>query len=303
MYDIVIVGGGVAGLTAALYAKRAGKSVIVIEKNTFGGQITWSPKVENYPSVTSVSGLELGDLFTAQAEANGVEMTIDEVTSLSAHPTGYQLTTAFGETYLAKAVILATGAKPRSLGLDREADFVGNGISYCAVCDGEFYREKNVAIVGGGNSALQEALYLADLCRSVAVIHRRESFRADEALVNAVKNRANIQLAVPAQVTSIEGDTAFEGVTLSYTDGKIEYLPIDGLFVAIGHEPQNELFSEWVKCTKDGYADTDESCTTESKGIFVAGDCRAKAVRQLTTATADGTVAAIAACQYLNTLL
>ena len=300
MYDILVIGGGVAGLTAALYAKRAGKSVLVIEKATYGGQITWSPKVENYPSVESISGMELGDRFTAQAEAAGVDMEFDEVTSLEKTADGFLAQTAFGESYSAKAVIFATGARPRPLGVEGEQNMVGKGISYCAVCDGEFYRGKDVAIVGGGNTALQEALYLSDLCQSVTLIHRREQFRADEALVSAVYNRENIELVTPTVVSALEGEERLEAITLRYTDGRIAYLPIDGLFVAVGHLPENELFGNFVDQTDGGYADAKEDCLTKTPGIFVAGDCRAKAVRQLTTAVADGTVAALAACHYLN---
>lgn len=302
MYDILVIGGGVAGLTAALYARRAGKTVLVVEKNAYGGQITTSPKVENYPAFPSISGLELGDLFTAQAQNAGADMEFDEVTSIEKTDEGFLASTLYGETHEAKALIFATGAKPRSLGVAQEEKYIGRGVSYCAVCDGEFHKGKDVAVVGGGNTALQEALYLSDICQTVTLIHRREAFRADDILIKKLAERQNIEVVTPAVVSALEGENHLEGLTLAYTDGRIAYLPVSGLFVAVGHLPENNLFSPWIDQSDGGYADAKEDCLTKTPGVFVAGDCRRKSVRQLTTAAADGAVAALAACHYLDTL-
>ena len=299
MFDILIVGGGPAGLTAALYGRRAGKAVLVLEKNTFGGQISWSPKVENYPAIASVSGLELADLLTAQATEQGAQIELDEVTSVTREDDHFTVTTAFGETYEARTVIAATGAVPRGLGLEGEEALIGRGVSFCAVCDGEFYRGADVAVVGGGNSALQEALYLSDLCRRVYLIHRRDAFRADRALVDRASARENIQMIRPASVTALHGNDVLEGITVREQDTERTY-SVQGLFLAIGHLPQNGLFSELLPLDEAGYAAIGESCTTPTPGLFVAGDCRAKSVRQLTTAASDGAVAALAACHYLD---
>ena len=302
MYDILVVGGGVAGLTAALYARRAGKTVLVVEKNAYGGQITTSPKVENYPAFPSISGLELGDLFTAQAQNAGADMEFDEVTSIEKTEDGFVAHTLYGETHQAKALIFATGAKPRPLGVAGEEKYIGRGVSYCAVCDGEFHKGQDVAVVGGGNTALQEALYLSDICQTVTLIHRRDQFRADDILIKKLQERQNIEVVTPAVVSELEGENHLEGLTLAYTDGRIAYLPVTGLFVAVGHLPENNLFSPWIDQADGGYADAKEDCLTKTPGVFVAGDCRRKSVRQLTTAAADGAVAALAACHYLDTL-
>ena len=302
MYDILVVGGGVAGLTAALYARRAGKTVLVVEKNAYGGQITTSPKVENYPAFPSISGLELGDLFTAQAQNAGADLEFDEVISIEKIEDGFVVNTLYGETHKAKALIFATGAKPRPLGVAGEEKYIGRGVSYCAVCDGEFHKGKDVAVVGGGNTALQEALYLSDICQTVTLIHRREEFRADDILVKKLAERQNIEVVTPAVVSELEGEEHLEGITLTYTDGRIAYLPVTGMFVAVGHLPENNLFFPWIDQADGGYADAKEDCLTKTPGVFVAGDCRHKSVRQLTTAAADGAGAALAACHYLDTL-
>ena len=302
MYDILVVGGGVAGLTAALYARRAGKTVLVVEKNAYGGQITTSPKVENFPAFPSISGMELGDLFTAQAQNAGAETEFDEVVSIEKTAEGFLASTLYGETHTAKTVIFATGARPRPLGVEGEDKYVGRGVSYCAVCDGVFHKGGDVAVVGGGNTALQEALCLADICKTVTLIHRREQFRADNALVSQLAKRENIEVVTPANITELEGEGHLSGITVTYTDGRIAYIPVSGLFVAVGHLPENSLFSPWLDQADGGYADAKEDCLTKTPGIFVAGDCRSKSVRQLTTAAADGAVAALAACHYLDTL-
>ena len=265
-YDIIIIGGGPAGLTAATYARRAGKSVLVLEKAAFGGQITWSPKVENFPGELSITGTELGDRFLEQAMNQGAEVELEEVTSLEKTPGGFCISTDSGTIYSSRTVILATGAKPRMLGLPGEEDFIGNGISFCAVCDGAFYNGKTVAVYGGGNSALQDALLLSETCSRVYLIHRRN--------VSVLLNRA----------------------------GKEEVLSLDGLFVAIGHVPDLAAFAPFLSLNKAGYAHSGEDCLTPTPGLFVAGDCRAKSIRQVTTAAADGSVAALAACSFLDAI-
>ena len=300
MVDILVVGGGPAGLTAALYAGRAGKSVTVIEKNAFGGQITWSPKVENFPATASLSGLEFSDRLTEQVLAHGVNLELDEVTNIQTEQGVVTVSTAFGETFTGKALILATGAAPRRLGLQEEERFIGSGISFCAVCDGEFFRDKDVAVVGGGNSALQEAIYLSSLCKTVYLIHRRNEFRADKALVESMQSRENIVFIPECVVSALHGENHLNGVTLQKTDGTTSELLIDGMFLAIGHDPENALFDPIVPLTSGGYADADESCKTNLPQIFVAGDCRVKEVQQLTTAVSDGATAALAACRYID---
>lgn len=299
MYDILIIGGGAAGLTAATYARRAGKSVLVIEKTAFGGQITWSPKVENFPSVLSVSGAELGDRLMEQAMALGAEMELDEVTALRFADGVYSCETEFGAEFSARAVIIATGAKPKMLGLAREEELVGSGVCFCAVCDGAFYKNRDVAVNGGGNSALQDALFLSETCRRVYLIHRRDSFRGEAKLVEALRARENVEFVLNASVTALLGEDELTGIEVTQ-NGEKRQLPVDGLFVAIGHEPDNAAFAEFLELDRAGYAASGEDCRTKSAGLFVAGDCRRKSVRQLTTAVGDGAVAALAACEYLG---
>ena len=300
IYDILIVGGGPAGLTAATYARRAAKSVLILEKGAFGGQITWSPKVENFPGLLSVSGTELGDMFLAQAMEQGAEVELEEAVSLQKRDDGVFCTSSeSGISYLSRTVILATGARPRRTNLPREEELIGNGIGFCAVCDGAFYKGRKVAVYGGGNSALPDALFLADLCSEVIVIHRRDSFRGETRLVEALKMRSNVRLLTGTTVTALEGDSELTGIRVS-TAGKETLLPVDGLFIAIGHMPDNEAFRPLLQLDEAGYAASGEDCLTETAGLFVAGDCRTKTVRQVTTAAADGAVAALAACHYLD---
>lgn len=302
MYDIVIIGGGPAGLTAATYACRAGKSVLVIEKAGFGGQITWSPRVENFPGTISASGAELGDALLEQAMNQGAEVELEEICSVTKQQEGcFRLEAASGAEYDAKAVIIATGAKPRRMGLAGEEELTGNGVCFCAVCDGAFYAGKNVAVYGGGNSALQDALLLSEKCSKVYLIHRRSSFRGEAKLVEALRAKSNVEFLLEATITALDGDDALRGITLS-RNGAAEHLPLEGLFVAIGHKPDTELFREILPLDDAGYAASGEDCLTATAGLFVAGDCRAKKVRQVTTAAADGAVAALAACHYIDSL-
>ena len=302
MYDIIVVGGGPAGLTAALYALRAGKSVLVIEKSTFGGQITWSPKVENYPAIPSVSGTELGDRLMAQAEAQGAEFELDEVISAELDGDVKRVKTDFGGEFEAKALIIAVGAKPRMLGLEREEELVGNGVCFCAVCDGAFYKNRPVAVSGGGNSALQDAVLLSDTCSKVYLIHRRATFRGEAKLVETLRSKDNVEFVLESSVTALHGENELSGITVTNKDGASRDISVDGLFVAVGHAPDNGVFAQLMELDEAGYAASDESCLTKTRGVFVAGDCRRKAVRQLTTAAADGSAAALAACSYIDNI-
>ena len=299
MYDIIIIGGGPAGLTAATYARRAGKSVLVIEKNAFGGQITWSPKVENFPGFVSVSGVELGDKLLEQAMEQGAEVELEEVEALTVNGGVKRVRCVSGAEFEARAVIIATGARPRMLGLPREQELIGNGVCFCAVCDGAFYKGQDVAVNGGGNSALQDALLLSETCRKVYLIHRRDSFRGEAKLVDALKAKDNVEFILGARITELVGEDELCGLKLD-CNGETRNIDVTGLFVAIGHAPDNGKFSDIIALTEAGYADSDEDCLTVTPGVFTAGDCRRKSVRQLTTAVADGSVAALAACAYLD---
>lgn len=299
MYDIIVIGGGPAGLTAAIYARRAGKTVLVLEKDALGGQITWSPKVENYPAIPSISGLDLGNLMAEQAMDQGAEVEIEEAESIEDFGEYKQVRGAFGSVFDGGAVILATGAKPRMLGLEREEDLVGSGVGYCAVCDGAFFQGQPVAVNGGGNSALQDALLLSETCSRVYLIHRRDRFRGEEKLVEALQARENVELVLNASVTELLGEEELNGIVVEQ-DGKTRALEVSGLFVAIGHEPCNNAFENLLTLDAAGYVSAGEDCRTKTEGVFVAGDCRSKKIRQVTTAAADGAVAALAACAWLD---
>ncbi len=299
MYDIIVIGGGPAGLTAAIYARRAGKTVLVLEKAALGGQITWSPKVENYPSVAAISGAELGDLMAEQALSLGAEAEIEEVLGIDDCGEYKHVRCEFGASYDSRTVILATGAKPRTLGLKREEALVGSGVCYCAVCDGAFFQGQDVAVNGGGNSALQDAVLLSEIARKVYIIHRRESFRGEEKLVEILQGRENVEFVLNAVVQELLGEEELKGV-LVLQNGKERVIDVQGLFVAIGHEPDNKAFVSLIDVDERGYASADERCLTRTPGVFVAGDCRTKSVRQITTAVADGAVAALAACHWLD---
>ena len=299
MFDIIVIGGGPAGLTAATYACRAGKSVMVIEKSAFGGQITWSPRVENFPSYVSVSGTELGDRLLEQAMEQGAEVELDEVISIKDCGSVKTVTCESGAVFEGKALIIAVGARPRTLGVEREEELTGNGVCYCAVCDGAFYSGKTVAVNGGGNSALQDAVLLSEKCEKVYLIHRRDSFRGEAKLVDVLKAKSNVEFILNASITKLLGKEELNGIMIEQ-GGREQRISLEGLFVAIGHRPDLNIFSEIAKLDDAGYADSDEGCLTGTPGVFVAGDCRRKNVRQLTTAVADGSVAALAACAYLD---
>ncbi len=302
MYDIVIIGAGPAGLTAAIYARRAEKTALVIEKSTFGGQITHSPRVENYPGFAVMSGTEFADKLVDQALGQGAEIELDTVNKIEKSDNGYKVI-CDGGVFEGKAVIIATGSHHRQLGIDRENDFVGEGISYCAVCDGAFYKDKPVAVIGGGNTALQEAVMLSDICKDVTVVQNLDFLTGEQKLQNDIESKSNVKVILSATVSKILGDSEFKGLLLS-VKGEDTELYVDGVFVAIGQQPENEPFKDIVKLNEYGYIEADETCLPETKfeGIFVAGDCRTKAVRQITTATADGATAAISACRYIDSL-
>ena len=297
MTDVVIIGAGCAGLTAALYVARAGKSVTVLEQEAVGGQIASSPRVENYPGIPEISGAAFSDALCAQAEAFGANLDCSCVTKVSRGESGFTVHTEDGDI-LCRAVILATGAKPRKLGLQNEDDL--RGVSYCAMCDGAFYKGMDVAVVGGGSAALQSAEYLARLCKSVTMIHRRDSFRGESALFTRVSALENVSFVLNARVTALLGEASLNGLQIMDADGKTRELRVAGLFVLIGREPDNGAFSPLVALDEHGYILAGEDCVTSCPGLFAAGDCRVKAIRQLTTAAADGTVAAMNALHFIG---
>ncbi|MDD4422414.1 MAG: FAD-dependent oxidoreductase [Eubacteriales bacterium] len=299
-YDIIIIGGGPAGLTAALYARRAGKTVLLLEKATFGGQATLSPKIENYPGIAAISGNDLADKLIEQVLALGAEVELEEVVGL--HTEGDEkIVISEYNKYRAKSVIIAAGAKHRRLGLPGEDNLVGEGISYCATCDGAFYAGQTVGIVGGGNSALQEAILLSEICKKVYIIQNLDYLTGECRLAELLKTKPNVEIILGTVVKSLLGNTSLNGVILKReADGSEFRLSLDGLFVAIGLAPENDVFRECARLDKTGYIISGESCVTDTPGIFAAGDCRTKTVRQITTACADGTVAAIAACNYID---
>ena len=300
MYDIVVVGGGPAGMTAALYALRNGKSALVIERNGFGGQITSSPKVENYPGSLSVSGNEIGEKMLDQILAQGADIEFESVTEVRNEGDTKLVLTAEGDVFEAKAVILATGVQHRRLGLPGELDLIGEGISFCAVCDGDFYEGKNVCVIGGGNSALQEAILLTEGCRDVTVLQDLPSFTGEPRLQEVLFAKPNVQALTGVKLERLlVHDGALSGIEIT-RNGEKEKVYCDGIFVAIGLIPENEPFQGLADLTEYGYFDSDENCLTKTPGIFVAGDCRSKNVRQLTTAVADGSAAALAACRYID---
>ena len=301
MYDIIVIGGGPAGLTAALYALRANKTVLVIEKATFGGQITFSPKVENYPGFMEATGNEIADKLVEQVLAQGADIELDTVTAVKDGPV--KTVVCEGGSFEGKSVIIATGARHRLLGLPNEQKLIGNGISFCAVCDGAFYKGRDVAVVGGGNSALQEALLLCENAKSVTVIQNLPYLTGEGRLCERLEKNEKAKIMLGTTVKSFLGDSELSGVVVENAEtGEETTLSVDGLFVAIGLIPQNEPFSELIALNNYGYAESGEDCLTKTEGIFVAGDCRSKRIRQVATAVADGAVAALAACDYIDNL-
>lgn len=301
MYDIIIVGAGTAGLTAAIYGRRAGKSVVVYESETYGGQIINTPEIENYPGIKNVSGYKFATDLYEQVIALGTDFVYDKIVKIEgSFEEGFTLTTEFGKTCEGKTIILACGAKNRHLGLPMEEKLLGRGISYCATCDGAFFKGKNVAVNGGGNTALEDAIYLSGLCSKVYLIHRRDAFRGESALVDIVRQTTNIELVLNSTVSELKGEKKLEAITVkdTLTSGERD-ISIDALFVAIGQVPSNDPFAELVELDPGGYIVAGEDCKTNVKGIFAAGDGRTKTLRQLTTAASDGAIAAVACCDLI----
>ncbi len=299
MTDLVIIGGGPAGLTAAIYGARAGKTVTICEKENFGGQIVQADLVDNFPGLPGISGMELGDKLLSQAMDAGAQVEFTEVTSIETQADGSFFIKTEDGILEAGSVIFAGGARPRTMGLDREPDLVGHGVSYCALCDGAFFEGQAVAVAGGGSTAFSDALLLAGLCRSVTLIHRREGFRAEAKLVDAVRNTENIHLLTSSTVTSLLGNKQLEALGVQTPDG-LKTLPVQALFVALGRVPDCRLIQHLCTLDDHGYVLAGEDCRTQTPGLYAAGDCRQKSIRQLTTAVADGTCAAMAACDYLG---
>ena len=300
MHDIIIVGAGTAGLSAAIYGLRAGKSVLVLEQASYGGQIINTPEIENYPAIQKISGFEFATNLYNQAKNLGAEFAFEKVEGIEDKGQFKEVKTK-DKSYEGKTVILATGAKNRSLGVEKEEELVGKGISYCATCDGMFYRGKVVAVNGGGNTAVEDATFLSDYVQKVYVIHRRDEFRADKAEVDRLTSKPNVELVLNSTVKRLESvASGLTGVVVVNKDGEERTLKVDGLFVAIGQAPDNQAFSDLVELDGKGYISAGESTLTKTPGIFTAGDCRTKAIRQLATAASDGAVAGLAAVSYIN---
>ena len=300
LYAIIIVGGGPAGLTAAIYARRAEKSVLVLEAAAFGGQISYTDNIENYPGISSVSGADFATALYSQAKSCGADMKIESVSAVKDGKVKTVISSKGG--YSCKSVIIASGQKSRRLGADGEQRYIGSGVSFCAVCDGAFFRDQTVAVLGGGNSALQEAILLSDGCKKVYIIQKFSYFTGEARLVAKLKERDNVEFIPSTVITALHGDKALTGLRLKSHDGVESELKVDGLFIAIGLVPENTAFADVADINEYGYFDSDESCLTHTPGIFAAGDCRSKLIRQITTAVADGSVAALAACRYIDNM-
>ena len=302
MYDILIIGAGPAGMTAAIYGQRGGKKTIVFDKLSYGGQVINTAEVANYPGIPNMTGLDFADKTYNQMKDLGAEMSYEEISEIrdADKPIKTVITTS-GKEYQCKAIIIATGSSPRPLGVENEDRFRGAGISYCATCDGAFFRDKTVAVCGGGNTALEDAEVLSDIAEKVYLVHRRDEFRADATNVKRVKSKKNVELVLDSVVTAIKGERFIQGIEVeNKKTGEKRELKIDGLFVAIGQMPENDIFKDVVKLNKAGYVEAGEDCLTGTDGIFTAGDCRAKKVRQITTAVSDGAIAALAAIEHIN---
>ncbi len=298
MYDIIIIGAGTAGLSAAIYGRRSGKNVLVIEKLSYGGQIINTPEIENYPGIQKISGFEFATALNKQAKDLGAEIVSGDVTGVSANgPDNASFTVVTNKAeYEGSKVIIATGSKNRPLGLEHEKEWIGKGISYCATCDGMFFRGKTVAVAGGGNTALEDAAFLSNYCEKVYLIHRRNELRGEQKLQDNLREKENVEFVLNVAIDGIDGQDRLSSINVSDKEtGEKRNIPIDGLFIAIGQMPQNEVFVPLVELDDKGYIIAGEDCKTKTPGIYAAGDCRTKEVRQLTTAAADGAVAALAA--------
>ncbi len=299
-YDIVVIGAGVAGMTAAIYGLRAKKSVLVLEKAAVGGQILYTNKIENYPGFMAISGKDLAKSLKTQVKSFGGTIVAAEALDVAKKDDGFELKTD-DETVFGKTIIIANGSTERRLGIDNEEGFISKGISYCATCDGALFKDKTVAVYGGGNSSAYSAMYLAGMCKNVYWIFRKPEPRAERQLVEKVREVKNITVLPSRIIDALEGNEKLSSIRLKSSDsGKTSSLELDGLFVTIGREPNNALFKDLVKLDDGGYIVADETCMTSTPGLFVAGDTRAKKLHQIVTATADGAIAASAAIEYIN---
>lgn len=303
MKDIIIIGAGPAGMTAALYALRADKSVLLLEKENFGGQITFSPRLENYPTIMEISGSEFANRMLDQVMAHGAEIELAEATEIKDMGDYKIVCTEYGD-FEGKTVIIATGSKHRHLGLEGEEELIGSGISFCAVCDGSFFADKHVAVVGGGNTALQEAVMLSDICKKVTIIQNLAFMTGEKRLLSILEKKNNVEMIFNTVLTGLEssnGELCAINIKNTQTNEENRFA-LDGMFIAIGQAPENEAFRSVSALDDYGYIIADEACLTDTEGVFVAGDCRTKKIRQVTTASADGAVAALAACRYIDGL-
>lgn len=304
MYDIIVIGAGPAGLSAAIYGLRAGKTALVLEGRIYGGQIINTPEINNYPGFKKISGAQLANELYQQARGLGAEIRMEKALSIeydensSTHPK-VSVNTSKGR-YEASTLILALGAKNRLLGLPKEEEMIGSGISYCATCDGMFYKGKTVAVNGGGNAALEDVLFLSDYCEKVYLIHRRDTFRGERRMQKILEKKENVEFILNSTVSALLGEDRLSGIRVKENGGEEKELSVDGLFVAIGRDPATAIVKDLITLDERGYIQAGEDCHTERKGVFVAGDCRTKLIRQLTTAAADGAVAALAAVEYLD---
>lgn len=299
-YDIVVVGAGPAGLSAAIYGVRAGKNVLVLEALTHGGQIVNTPEIENYPGIKKTSGFEFAQGLYEQATELGAVVKYEVVESIE-EKDNIKIVKTAKENYEAKAIIIASGAKNRSLGLEGEDRLLGLGISYCATCDGAFYRGRDVAVAGGGNTAVEDATFLANYCNKVYLVHRRDSFRAEKTLIKVLQSKENVEFVLDSNIKELKGDDGLDAIVVENKNTKeLRTIEVAGLFVAIGQKPQNQAFSNLVDLDEAGYIVAGEDTKTKTAGIFVAGDTRTKSIRQLTTAASDGAIAALAAATYID---
>lgn len=298
MYDIIIIGAGPAGLTAGIYACRASKKVLILEALTYGGQIINTLDIENYPAAPHIDGYDFATKLYEQTKEMGAEIVFEKAIDIKNND-DYKEVITKNNNYKGKTIIIATGAENRKLKLDREDELVGKGVSYCATCDGGFYKNKVVAVVGGGNTALEDAIYLSDIAKTVYIIHRRDEFRADDILINKLKSKHNVEFILNANVTKLIGDEKLESIELNTKD-RIKTIDVSAIFIAVGRVPENQNFAKIINLDKNGYVIAGEDCHTNVDGIFVAGDNRIKSLRQLVTATSDGAIAATEAIKYIN---
>jgi len=296
MYDLIIVGAGPAGLTCALYALRANKRVLVLEAKNYGGQIINAHKIENYPGIPSISGFDFATNLYNQVKELGLEIKYETVIRIDENKS----VVTNKDSYSAKAIVLATGSVNRKLKIDKEEEYVGKGLSYCATCDGNFYKDKIVAVVGGGNTALEDALYLSSICNKVYVIHRRDIFTGEDKYLEELKNKVNVDFILNSNVVKLNGDDSLQSIDIKHIDGSIKQIAIDGLFIAVGQEPKNQIFANIIKLDKFGYIESIDGVHTNVDHIYVAGDARVKNLRQLTTAVSDGAIAATTAIKEMS---